>query len=456
MVSCRDACAMNVTKRSLAIPDTSPEGHYSLGRRRVHPAYGSSRVYSSSGIPSGLSFRKARSPGCFKRPLNSTLCGWACRSCLATGRRSNGRPNTSAWFWGIRIINPAQSPDLDSFVKRFVMLRRGKGIAEEEAREAMSKPNYSGAMMVAMRQADSLVSGTNEISGSVLRPLFPNHQGRSEDHDGLLLHGDGGRGYAIRGKGVLFMGDCGVIPIRRSSNSPTSGSTSHGWPDRLWERAPRGVPSYSKGERGPPSVLKVRAATALAAQKAKDSGFEAEIDGEMQVDAALMPDIAVRKLPESRVAGRANVLVFPDLNSGNIALKLIQHIARANAYGQILLGLDRPGCGCLPGQQRPRHPSASPPSSDCKASSISSSIPAPAKLFPARCNHAPQQLHPRGFHRRHPAKRRQNHPIPSDFSQPSGAFRPGGLHIKPVGQRFVEIDAERSTRTPSSWTGSSD
>jgi phosphate acetyltransferase len=71
-------------------------------------------------------------------------------------------------------------------------------------------------------------------------------------------------------------------------------------------------------------------------------GFEADFDGELQVDAALIPEIALRKLPDSKVAGKANVLIFPDLNSGNIASKLIQHVARANAYGQILLGLDRP------------------------------------------------------------------------------------------------------------------
>src|SRR4051812_28805199 len=73
---------------------------------------------------------------------------------------------------GVRVINPAESEELDNFVRRFELLRRGKGIQEREAREAMIKPNYFGAMMVAMHQADGLISGTNEITGSVLRPLF--------------------------------------------------------------------------------------------------------------------------------------------------------------------------------------------------------------------------------------------------------------------------------------------
>jgi len=101
--------------------------------------------------------------------------------------------------------------------------------------------------------------------------------------------------------------------------------------------------SYStKGSATHPSIGKVQAATALAQKKARDLSLEADFDGELQVDAALVPEIAARKLPESLVAGRATVLIFPDLNAGNIASKLLQHVAKAHAYGQILLGLDRP------------------------------------------------------------------------------------------------------------------
>jgi phosphate acetyltransferase len=86
----------------------------------------------------------------------------------------------------------------------------------------------------------------------------------------------------------------------------------------------------------------VQAANAMAQQKAREKQLEADFDGEMQVDTALIPEIAQKKAPESKVAGRANVLIFPDLNSGNIGSRLVQQLARANAYGQILLGLDRP------------------------------------------------------------------------------------------------------------------
>ena len=91
-----------------------------------------------------------------------------------------------------------------------------------------------------------------------------------------------------------------------------------------------------------PSVLKIRRATELARNLARETGQEIEIEGEIQVDAALDAYIAANKNIKSPVAGRANVLIFPDLNSGNIGFKLVQHIAGANAFGQIVTGLSKP------------------------------------------------------------------------------------------------------------------
>ena len=98
----------------------------------------------------------------------------------------------------------------------------------------------------------------------------------------------------------------------------------------------------TKGSANLPSPHKVAAATALARQKAEEQGLEMEIDGELQADTALLPDLAQKKAPSSLVAGRANVMVFPDLNSGNIGAKLVQYLSGAETYGQILLGLTKP------------------------------------------------------------------------------------------------------------------
>jgi phosphate acetyltransferase len=245
---------------------------------------------------------------------------------------------------GVRIINPAESEELENFTKRFAMVRRFKGIQEKEAREAMLKVNYFGAMMVAMHQADGLVSGANEITGSVLRPLFqiikvaPKATTASSC---MIIEVEDGR---FGENGTLFMADCGVIPDPTVDQLADIGVSTAQLARQLLGVRPRvALLSFStKGSASHPSIGKMQAATALAQQKARQISLDADFDGEMQLDAALVPEIAGRKLPDSKVAGRANVLVFPDLNSGNIGSKLIQHIAKANAYGQILMGLDRP------------------------------------------------------------------------------------------------------------------
>ncbi|MSU61179.1 MAG: phosphotransacetylase [Pedosphaera sp.] len=245
---------------------------------------------------------------------------------------------------GVRIINPAESEELDNFSHRYELLRRMKGIKETEARQAMQLPNYFGAMMVAMHQADGVVSGTNEFSGSVLRPFFQIIKVAPEASTAsscMIIEVEDTR-FGVNG--VMFLADCGVIPDPTVEQLADIAVSTAQLAKQLMETVPRvALLSYStKGSATHPSIGKVKAATALAQQKASQKMLEADFDGELQVDAALVPEIASRKVPESKVAGKANVLVFPDLNSGNIGSKLIQHISRANAYGQILLGLDRP------------------------------------------------------------------------------------------------------------------
>jgi len=245
---------------------------------------------------------------------------------------------------GIRVINPAESEDLESFTKRFFSLRRDKGVKAPEAREAMRQPNYYGTMMLAMHQADALISGASHITGSVLRPLFQIVKVAPDIHTAsscMVMEVPDTR---LGENGVLFMADCGVIPDPTVDQLADIAISTARLARHLLGVRPRvALLSFStKGSASHPSVGKMQAATAQAKRKAEQLFLEADFDGELQVDAALVPEIAERKLHESKVAGRANVLIFPDLNSGNIASKLVRLVGHANAYGQILLGLNRP------------------------------------------------------------------------------------------------------------------
>jgi phosphate acetyltransferase len=245
---------------------------------------------------------------------------------------------------GIRVINPAESEELENFTRRFVRLLRGKGMKATEARKAMLQPNYFGAMMVAMHQADGLVCGATQSTGSVLRPLFqtfkvaPQATGASSC---MVMEVEDTR---FGENGVLFLADCGVIADPTVEQLADIAVDTARFARHVLNARPRvAMLSFStKGSTTHPSANKVQAATALAQRKAAQKMIEADFDGELQADAALVPEIARRKLGDLKVAGHANVLIFPDLNSGNIASKLVRHLARANAYGQILLGLNHP------------------------------------------------------------------------------------------------------------------
>jgi len=245
---------------------------------------------------------------------------------------------------GVRVIDPETSPDLDSFVQRFLRLRRGKGIQEPEARQAMVKPNYFGAMMVAMHQADGFVSGANDVGVSVLRPLFQIIKVAPQAGAASSCTVAEVRDSKLGEDGVLFLADCGVIPEPNVEQLAEIAVATASLAKHLLNARPRvALLSFStKGSAMHPSVGRMQAATALARQRAEQKGLEADFDGELQLDAALVEDIARRKAAGSPVAGRANVLIFPELNSGHIGARLLQHVADAETYGQILLGLDRP------------------------------------------------------------------------------------------------------------------
>jgi phosphate acetyltransferase len=245
---------------------------------------------------------------------------------------------------GIRLINPAESGDLDNFSRRFERLRHAQGMRGFEAREALLQPNYFGAMMLAMHQADGFVAGANQITASVLRPLFqiikPAPQ-TSTVSSCLVMELEDTR---FGENGVLLMADCGVIEEPSVEQlADTAVSTAQLARQLLGTRPRVALLSFStKGSSNHPSAGKMQAATALAERKALEVKLDADFEGELQADTALVPEIAARKLPEARIAGTANVLIFPDLNSGNIASKLVRHLAHATTYGHIILGLDRP------------------------------------------------------------------------------------------------------------------
>ena len=246
---------------------------------------------------------------------------------------------------GVRLINPSTSEDHENFASRLFRVRREKGLRLTEAREAMRQPNFYGAMMLAMHQADGLVSGASNSTGSVLRPLFQIVKAAPDIGAVSSCMVTEVEDTRIGEHGVLFMADCGVIPEPTVDQlADIAVSTARLARHMLGVRAHVALLSFStKGSSAAhPSIGKMQAATAQARRKAAQLNVEADFDGERQGDAALVPEIATRKMHDSQVAGRANVLIFPDLNSGNIASKLVGLVGRANSYGQILLGLNRP------------------------------------------------------------------------------------------------------------------
>jgi len=241
---------------------------------------------------------------------------------------------------GIEIIDPIKSEKYEEYANAFYELRKNKGITLEDAKEALKDNMYFGTMMLKQGHADGLVSGACHSTANTLRPALqilktaPGTKLVSSFFLMIVPNCEYGE------NGIFIFGDCGLVENPTSDQlSEIAISSSKSFKQLTGKESKVAMLSYSTyGSAHSELTEKVVEATKILKEKRPDL----ICDGELQLDAAIIPEISASKAPGSSVKGEANTLIFPDLNAGNIGYKLVQRLAKADAYGPLCQGIAKP------------------------------------------------------------------------------------------------------------------
>ncbi len=241
---------------------------------------------------------------------------------------------------GATVINPEKADNFMEFAEKFCEMRKAKGMTMDKAVETMKNTLYYGVMLVKEGLADGMVAGAVNSTANVLRPslqILKTAPG-TKIVSSFFVMVCPDKEYGA--EGVFVFSDCGLVENPSAEDLSDIAISSAGSFKSLVGVEPTiAMLSYSTyGSAKSELVDKVNTATKLAQEKRPDL----MLDGELQLDAAIVPSVGQAKAPDSKVAGKANVLIFPDLNAGNIGYKLVQRLAKAEAYGPMTQGIAKP------------------------------------------------------------------------------------------------------------------